>query len=310
MKLLKINTLKNILVRFLCGMAMIACNEKIDFTPTFTPTMIVAAELTQETGIFKVYVAKSTPAKLSEEDIKKRTKTKKTDSGGGVSTTKYIQRNDPINDAKIALYREDASGTKTTITQDFEMLEGFYSSKKDINRKLFIGNKYWIEIRIKEKLYTSQKETLAPKVDDLKVAIKDKVVELRFKDKGGRKDFYQYRGESSNGWFDERLSRDLLFDGKEAILKMPSLVVFKDTEITLTLNQMSYSTFIFQNKYKRQENDLENSKQGGNNQLFSPPPANLSGNVYDTATQKRVIGNFNVYTTQTIKTTGEKLGVK
>lgn len=285
-------------VVLLC-LALSACSEAIDFNPAFKPSLVISSELTNKTKNFQVSVMQSTPAKSPNRS----------------------NRNDPINDANIVLYTENGAGVKTKITDDFNVNDGVYTTKNDISSSLIAERNYWIEITVADKLYRSQKEAMRGGISPVDATYEDNDIILSFQEPAATKDYYAYGMTIKDSGssivvrdYDENLVvQDLLFNGKEARLKFADVlnIVARDTQLSFTLKRLNSSGYTFAQKQQLQQSDLDgSSNNGGSNRLFSPPPANLTGNIYEVTSKRSVIGNFSVFWEHTFEKTGAEIGVK
>lgn len=281
-------------------LALFACSDAIDFTPEFKPSLVIFSGLHNETKNFEVMVVRTTPPKSFGRS----------------------NRNDPINDASITLYMEDYTadnpeGIKTKITDQFSVNEGKYISRDDISSKLIANNKYWIELTIDGILYRSNKEPLPAALTQLGASYKNNAVAINFLDPPKTKDYYAYSVHIISGGSlnDGRslYSDDLLFNGQKAHLKYPIFDgITPHDNVGLQIARLSPNTYTFLKKLDLQKSALdgEESEAGGPAQLFSPPPANLTGNIYEVKSGRSVIGSFVVFWGAFFSKTGAEIGVK
>jgi len=246
-----------------------SCNEEITLDTTFDPQLFIFGNLTNDARKLSITIQESVP----------------------VENTSKIPK--PVNNAKITLFTENSTGNEIIVTTEFVENNGEYASSQIISP--IIGNLYWIQVELENKtIFKSEKEQLKPLVQINNISIVNGFVRATFNDPANDRNFYRLNlFTSDNG--DETstylLSNDILFDGNsDAFLEED--IGLSGNSARATLMNFNYNTFQFYLNITAQE-DAQSDDEGPF-QLFAPPPVYLTGNILNTVTKKRVLGNFGV----------------
>jgi len=252
---------------------LVSCNEEIALNTDFVPQTFIYGNLTNEANQLVITIQESVPVENTSNTPK------------------------PIRNASVSLYTKNSSGTTSMITNDFIENNENYISSQIINP--IIGNYYWIEVTLQDgTLFKSSEQKLKNVIPIDAVTKVDGFTRIHFKDPVEDKNFYKLDVTStSNGlssWIDE-LYNDILFNGNDnAFIEVESLL---GNEIEATLLNFNYETYQFYLNIVAQEETQSNGgeDEGGDpSQLFAPPPVHLIGNILNTTTNRKALGNFGV----------------
>ncbi len=257
----------------LISLLLISCNNEITLKTEFVPQTFIFGNLTNEARNLVITIQESVPVE-NTSDIPK-----------------------PVKNATILLYTKNPSGTTSLVTNDFiEDNENYTSSQIIIP---VIGNSYWIEITLQDgTTYKSTEEKLKNVILIDEITKVNGFTRIQFKDPIEERNFYKLDVIStSNGlssWVYE-LSNDILFNGNvNAFIEVESL---SGNEINATLLNFNYETYQFYLNIAAQEDAQEDRREddgGDPGQLFAPPPVHLIGNILNTTTKRKALGNFGV----------------
>jgi len=205
-----------------------------------------------------------------------------------------------INNASISLYSKEKEGNPTLITNEFYVENGNYTSKKNINT--IIGNYYWIEVELSNgTIFKSVEEELLKTVVPINsIVVENSMTRISFSDPDDDTNFYRlitlfYQNEQIEEVSIE-LSNDVLFNGNpNAFIETISL---QNDRIEAVLANLNYDTYQYYLNLQKQEMDIEGfndqETNGDPSQLFASPPVNLEGNILNTKTKRKALGNFSV----------------
>ena len=204
----------------------------------------------------------------------------------------------PVKNAKITLYTKSPSGAVAVVTDNFIEQEENYISSQIIAPLL--GNYYWIEVILEDgTAFKSIEEKLKNPIPITKITKANGFTRARFKDPVNEKNFYKLEvisaGNEYSFWHTQ-LSNDILFNGNDdAFIEVES---FSGNNITAALLNFNYDTYQFYLNIAAQEDVIqeydEEENSGDPSRLFAPPPVHLTGNISNTVTGKKALGNFGV----------------
>jgi hypothetical protein len=258
-----------ILISFL----LISCSTEITLKTKFVPQTFIYGNLTNESSYLAITIQESVP----------------------VENTSNIPK--PVSNASVALYTKNSSGTTSLVTDNFIESNEYYISVPLITP--IIGNSYWIEVTLQDgTLFKSVEEKLKNIISIDAVTKVDGFTRVHFKDPGEDRNFYKLdvvsSGNGTSSWIYE-LSNDILFNGNDnAFIEVESLL---GNEIEATLLNFNYETYQFYLNIVAQEDaqsDGGEGESGDPSQLFASPPVHLTGNILNTTTNRKALGNFGV----------------
>ncbi len=250
---------------------LMSCNEEIALNTKFEPQLFIFGNLTNDAQKLNITIQESVP----------------------VENTSKIPK--PVNNAKVTLFTKGSNGNEMIVANEFIENNGDYSSSQIISPT--IGNLYWIEVELENGvLFKSEKEQLKPLVNIDNISMVNSFVRTTFKDPINDRNFYRLNlfvsdsGEETSAYI---LSNDVLFNGNsDAFLEESIGIGLSGSSARATLMNFNYNTFQFYLNIIAQEDAQEEGD--GPFQLFAPPPVYLTGNILNTVTKKRVLGNFGV----------------
>lgn len=209
----------------------------------------------------------------------------------------------PIKNAKITLFTKNSGGKISTLTNNFTEDKGTYKSSKTITP--IIGNSYWLEVTLEDGTkFKSISEQFKKPVPINKISKVNALTRVSFKDPVDEKNFYKLRATSeikqgsniSISTSDDKLVSDTFFNGNDDAFIDVDIRVGTNITINATLMSLSYNTYQFYLNVKAQQDAQVESEdnEGDPNQLFAPPPVHLKGNILNTTTNRRALGNFGI----------------
>jgi len=252
----------------------LSCTDEIPLEADFEPKIFIFGLITNENKPITISVQESVPVN---------------------NTTPVF-----INNASISLYSKEKEGIPTLITNEFYVENGNYTSKKNINT--IIGNYYWIEVELSNgTIFKSVEEELLKTVVPINsIIVENSMTRISFSDPGDDTNFYRlitlfYQNEQIEEVSVE-LSNDVLFNGNpNAFIETISL---QNDRIEAVLANLNYDTYQYYLNLQKQEMDIEGfddqETNGDPSQLFASPPVNLEGNILNTKTKRKSLGNFSV----------------
>ncbi len=204
----------------------------------------------------------------------------------------------PVKNAKITLYTKSPSGTVAVVSNDFIEQEENYISSQIIAP--VIGNFYWIEVALEDgTTFKSIEEKLKNPIPITEITKVNGFTRASFKDPVNENNFYKLEVISTGDGYsyrDTQLSNDLLFNGNDdAFIEVES---FSGNAITAALLNFNYNTYQFYLNIAAQEEAIQGyndeDSAGDPSPLFAPPPVHLTGNISNTVTGRKALGNFGV----------------
>ncbi|MEE9361456.1 MAG: hypothetical protein V3U92_02525 [Cellulophaga sp.] len=257
----------------LISLLLISCSTEIALKTEFVPQTFIYGNLTNEASYLVITIQESVP----------------------VENTSNLPK--PVSNASVALYTKNSSGTTSLVTGSFIEDNENYISVPLIAP--IIGNSYWIEVTLQDgTVFKSVEEKLKNVIPIDTVTKVDGFTRVHFNDPVEDRNFYKLdvasSGNGISSWIYE-LSNDILFNGNEnAFIEVESLL---GNEIEATLLNFNYETYQFYLNIVAQEDaqsDGEEDEGGDPSQLFASPPVHLTGNILNTTTNRKALGNFGV----------------
>ena len=260
-----------------------SCTEEISLQVNHEPQLIIYGTLSNETKPVSITIQQSVPVNSN-------------------STSQ------PVANATVMLYTKTTGGAAQLVTSTFNYNQGKYTSAQPINTQ--IGNDYWIEVTLPNgTIFKSIPERLQPVVQINSIDITDEeAVIVKFSDPANSTDFYVFTSEALfNGTVvarDNSPTNDVVFDGNanaevevdpfynedEETEENPTMT----DEIRVTIKRINFESFQFYLNQTAQMESNESEGSGDPSMLFATPPVNLTGNITDIQTNKRILGNFTV----------------
>ena len=255
----------------LCLLTLQSCVKEIKLVSSYEPSIFIYGNLTNETDFVNILVLETTPV---------------TDA-----SQKYI------DNAKITLYTEN-DNIPTLITNDFTLtVENTYKSSEKI--ATIIGNYYWIEVELQDgTTFKSNKERLLQPIALSRVSYEDDTLQAHFEDPENSTNFYHLEIASVDNLHNSflnnfQLGNDVLFNGnKNAFIESETFI---NSATAVRLSNVNFETYRFLLNISRQNEDNKDEDESDDSgQLFASPPENLIGNIQNTVTNKKALGNFGV----------------
>lgn len=266
-----------------------SCTKEINIDVAHTPHTVIYGQLTNKTAPVSVFIQQSVVLNSSSQFK-------------------------PVNNAKITLYTRNNSGTQSMVTNKFNVDSGTYTTTQAIAP--VIGNRYWIEVTLNDgTLFRSEEEILKKPVLINNVEIKNQdIANITFSDPGNETNFYQTNIELlNNGTVVSRnkaQSNDVVFNGNADASVEIDLISNQNEDddmfaviydkIRVTLGNINYSSYQFLLNLSIQQENNDSESSGDPSQLFAAPPTSLFGNITNTATNRKALGNFTIVSVDTI----------
>jgi len=256
---------------------MASCNEEITLNTNFEPQIFIFGNITNNANPLKITIQESVPVENTSKDP------------------------NPVHNAKITLFTKNSNNDTSVVTNNFEENNGEYISMQIISP--IIGDFYWIEVELEDgTLYKSAEEQLKPVVKIDKISKTENILRVTFKDPETDRNFYKLEVLSKNGateMADYELTNDVLFNGNtNAYIEIGKEL--SGSEVSATLLNFNYTTYQFYVNISAQEEAQDGEEGGGPFQLFAPPPVHLTGNIINTTTKRKALGNFGVVSVSTL----------
>ena len=260
-----------------------SCTEEISLQVNHEPQLIIYGTLSNETQPVSITIQQSVPINSN-------------------STSQ------PVANATVMLYTKTNGGAAQLVTNTFNYNQGTYTSAQPINTQ--IGNDYWIEVTLPNgTIFKSTPERLQPVVQINSIDITDEeAVVVKFSDPANSTDFYVFTSEALH--FSEVVTghssptNDVVFDGNtNAEVEVdPFYNIDEEAQegpitanlIRVTIKRINFESFQFYLNQTAQMESNESEGSGDPSMLFATPPVNLTGNITDIQTNKRILGNFTV----------------
>jgi hypothetical protein len=253
------------------------CNKEVSLDTTFEPQLFIFGNLTNHTEKLKITIQQSVPV----ENTSSQPKT--------------------VNNATILLYTEDQKAKKTLVTSVFSEQNGVYES--NTLPTPIIGNLYWIEVELDNVVYTSEKERLGSVVVIDEISSVDGYIRATFKDPVNENNFYRLEITALKDNMETstyQLTDDILFDGNNnAFIEETAGLGLSDSHIHARLINFNYTTYQFYLNMIIQEESQSDDGGGDLGQLFALPPVHITGNITNTNTKRKILGNFGVVSINT-----------
>ena len=264
-------------VLFFLFLFMASCNEEITLNTNFEPQIFIFGNITNNANPLKITIQESVPVENTSKDP------------------------NPVHNAKITLFTKNSNNDTSVVTNNFEENNGEYISMQIISP--IIGDFYWIEVELEDgTLYKSAEEQLKPVVKIDKISKTENILRVTFKDPETDRNFYKLEVLSKNGateMADYELTNDVLFNGNtNAYIEIGKEL--SGSEVSATLLNFNYTTYQFYVNISAQEEAQDGEEGGGPFQLFAPPPVHLTGNIINTTTKRKALGNFGVVSVSTL----------
>jgi len=264
-------------VLFFLFLFMASCNEEITLNTNFEPQIFIFGNITNNANPLKITIQESVPVENTSKDP------------------------NPVHNAKITLFTKNSNNDTSVVTNNFEENNGEYISMQIISP--IIGDFYWIEVELEDgTLYKSAEEQLKPVVKIDKISKTENILRVTFKDPETDRNFYKLEVLSKNGateMADYELTNDVLFNGNtNAYIEIGKEL--SGSEVSATLLNFNYTTYQFYVNITAQEEAQDGEEGGGPFQLFAPPPVHLTGNIINTTTKRKALGNFGVVSVSTL----------
>ena len=260
-----------------------SCTEEISLQVNHEPQLIIHGHLTNQNSFVFVHIQQSVAI-----------------NSNTTST--------PVSNATIMLYSKSPSGITQLVTSSFNENHGRYTAS--LPQIPQINYEYWIEVSLPNgSSFRSIPEKLQPVVPINSIDITDEeAVVVKFSDPANSTDFYIFTAEALyNGNViarDDTPTNDVVFDGNaNAEVEVdPFYNEEEDTEenpimtdqIRVTIKRINFESFQFYLNQTAQMESNESEGSGDPSMLFATPPVNLTGNITDIQTNKRILGNFTV----------------
>ena len=317
--------MKNIFI-FTIILLGLGCSERITINPPFKENIVIQTTLTNKEEYLEVYIDKTRPLSVEPFDP-----TKASTIGGGDK-----KERPPSKAYTIRLYQGKDENTKTLLTDlsgsTVEFEENYITDPFSKNKEVVIYYKstkkikattkqyYWLEIEYDGKTYVTDKQWMQ---SELKVTGRElyegKNPLVIFEDNPNERNFYtlEYRRKKSNKEYEDYMryegsSSDVLTDGKKNASMIFTEITVDDPKETfeLTISCSNYSTYRFLSIIRKQDRENGVEAQVNSSPLFSTPPPNPNGNIYEKDSKEPILGNFNVKSVYSEEVTGEQLGFK
>ncbi|WP_271406223.1 DUF4249 domain-containing protein [Tenacibaculum soleae] len=257
--------------------AFFSCSETIPLDDIHEPHVIIRGGMTKNNIIF-VDIQQTVPVDV---------------------TTKK-----PINTARVSLYTKLTDGAKEKVADLLILAEknGVYEIENKFNP--IVNNYYWVKIILEDgTVLESSPELFKEKVEVKSITINNENTRVTFKDSSvTQKDFYliiyKFYNEKGDFLFTEFfVENDVLFQGNE-----DAFTEIEDTakSVEVEISNISLKNYNFFRNYLTQTEVQDVDEDDFFSQLFSGPPANLEGNIFNKTTGKRALGYFGLFN-RTIK---------
>lgn len=203
-----------------------------------------------------------------------------------------------INNAIVSVYTKEKGGNASLITNEFSVDNGNYTSKQNINT--IIGNYYWIEVELSDGTIfkSSEEELLKTVVPINSIVAENDMTKVSFSDPLDDTNFYRlitlFYLDGQSDIITVELSNDVLFNGNSnAFIETLS---YQNDYTEAILANLNYDTYQYYLNLQKQEIDIEGYEEesGDPSRLFAPPPVNLIGNILNTKSNRKALGNFGV----------------
>lgn len=253
-----------------------SCTDEIDLDTEFDSKLLVFGVLTNDTDFVTITIHKTVSVKNKGTD--------------------------PVPNAEVSLFTKNQNGNTSLVTNDFTISNGNYQSTEMITPE--IGSSYWIEIKLPNgNTYLSKPETLKKPIPINQIIINKTIPRVQFIDPKNDRNFYQLQisffYDQDLIYEDFELSTDVLFNGNDdAFIELSNSLI--GTNLRATLSNLNFDTYRFYSKIVKQDEELNNFATEGPGQLFTSPAANLTGNITNTITNEKELGNFSVISTSNI----------
>lgn len=200
-----------------------------------------------------------------------------------------------INDANISLFTKDPNGNILLVTNEFEVTNGTYTSFESINS--IIGNYYWIEVELSNgsSYKSAEEELLKAPVPINNISSENNATRVSFSDPVEDTNFYRLATifhDNNQDHVIYELSNDVLFNGNDdAFIETETLY---NGDVNAALANINYNTYQYYINLQEQQFATEDEEDSGPGQLFASPPISLTGNILNTSTNEKALGNFGV----------------
>ncbi len=259
-----------------------SCTKEVEAESTFESKTFIFGIITNDIDNIFITISKTVPLNSGSGDI--------------------LPLSNSVSNAEISLYTKDTNGNTSLVTDDFmylELQDEYMSSQVIIP---VIGNYYWIEVLVDDILYKSAEELLKTPIPIDNTLDVNNNTRIEFADPSDETNLYLARlvlyNNQNDLIFEEfAISNDVLFNGNENAF-IDIFQPFDNNAIT-NLAQLNYGTYQFYRNLITQQD----SNQGGDDEsgspgrLFDLPPANITGNILNTSTNRYALGNFGVIST-------------
>lgn len=249
------------LLFFLC---FISCSEEIPFDFKFEEQIFISGSIDDKTDYVSVQIQKT------------------------VSPSSDLVNS--VNDAQVFLYSKDQDLNTTLLSDSFDIDEGVYTTSNKITP--VIGNSYWIEVILEDGTILKSDEEIMKSIIQIKeVKRENNSIVILYDDPVEEDNFYIYHFDflENNDVLTNRfmiLINDSTFNGKEnAEISIVDDYIKEGTTFKMSISNVSYTT------YQYYSNLLSNQ---GEDEISLSTPANIIGNITNTNTNRRGLGNFSV----------------
>ncbi len=146
--------------------------------------------------------------------------------------------------------------------------------------------------------FKSNKERLLQPIALSRVSYEDDTLQAHFEDPENSTNFYHLEIASVDNLHNSflnnfQLGNDVLFNGnKNAFIESETFI---NSATAVRLSNVNFETYRFLLNISRQNEDNKDEDESDDSgQLFASPPENLIGNIQNTVTNKKALGNFGV----------------
>jgi hypothetical protein len=263
------------------------CTKKIPLQSNYEPQIFISGAITNYSHFLAVTILKSTDV----SDVSGKT--------------------NAVKDVKIKLYTKNKYGVDSIIADSFNFVPSnpWQSTENDIYISYYpifpvIGNTYWLEVTTPDnKVYESEYEVLKEPIVIKSISNGNGKTRVTFEDPKYENNFYyanfDFYKNGATVYYDFKISSDALFNGnKEAFIEISiddGMMPEGFDSIEVVLYHINYSSFVYQSNLFDQSDANYTVENGDPGPLFAPPPVYLTGNIHSVETQKKVLGNFGIY---------------
>lgn len=242
---------------------LISCNERIPSDFEIEEQLFVSGLMTNETDFITLQIQKTVAFDDRSVNI--------------------------VKNAQISVFTKDNNDKESLITDRFELIDETYTSTEKISP--VVGHRYWVEIVLEDgTILKSDEEQLRMAIKIKEIKREKNIIFITFDDPIEEDNFYLYHFNfTKNGIQTERFmefGNDRLFNGdEEAEISLVDDYLNEGTTLEVAFSNVNYNTF--------QYNSNLVSNQGESDFSLSSP-INIIGNITNTKTNRRVLGNFSV----------------